>query len=75
MITLTIDDREIEDLFIYRFKRNKEKFFEFIKEFVSYEERDSDYIAREYEKGEKSGICEKSHEQIWKELHEKYASN
>jgi len=80
MLTLTIEDKNVENIFLNEFHSNKEKFFEFIK--LSFEEiktkkeackGDLSYLEEEIQKGIDSGICEESHDEIWKELFKKYA--
>jgi hypothetical protein len=80
MLTLTIEDKNVENIFLNEFHSNKEKFFEFIK--LSFEEikrkneackGDLSYLEEEIQKGIDSGICEESHDEIWEELFKKYA--
>jgi hypothetical protein len=80
MITLTIEDKQIEHIFLDEFHSNKEKFFEFIK--LSFDgfrnqsvDEDLSYLEDEIQKGFDSGICHKSHDEIFDELIKKYASN
>lgn len=80
MITLTIEDKQIEHIFLDEFHSNKEKFFEFIK--LSFDgfrnqslDEDLSYLEDEIQKGFDSGMCEQSHDEIFDELIKKYASN
>ncbi|MCX6053196.1 MAG: hypothetical protein NTZ60_11905 [Campylobacterales bacterium] len=82
MITLTIEDKNVENIFLNEFHSNKEKFFEFIKlsfdstktKSESYDE-DWSYLEDEIQEGIDSGMCEQSHDEIFDELIKKYAHN
>ncbi|MDD3452214.1 hypothetical protein [Sulfurimonas sp.] len=82
MITLTIEDKQIEHIFLDEFHSNKEKFFEFIK--LSFDsnktknktyDEDWSYLEDEIQEGLDSGICEQTHDEIFDKLIKKYASN
>jgi len=82
MITLTIEDKNVENIFLNEFYSNKEKFFEFIK--LSFEgiktkneayDEDWSYLEDGFDEGVASGMCEQSHDEIFDELLKKYAKN
>ena len=80
MITLTIEDKQIEHIFLDEFQSNKEKFFEFIK--LSFEgfknqsvDEDWSYLEDDFDEGVASGMCEQSHDEIFDELLKKYVTN
>lgn len=82
MITLTIEDKQIEHIFIDEFHSNKEKFFEFIK--LSFDsintknktyDEDWSHLEADFDDGVASGMCEQSHDEIFDELLKKYAKN
>lgn len=82
MITLTIEDKQIEHIFLDEFHSNKEKFFEFIK--LSFDgmktkneayDEDWSYLEDGFDEGIASGMCEQSHDEIFDELLKKYATN
>lgn len=82
MLTLTIEDKNVENIFLNEFHSNKEKFFEFIK--LSFEEiktkketceDDWSYLEDGFDEGMASGMCEQSHDEIFDELLKKYAKN
>lgn len=77
MITLTIEDKQIEHIFLDEFHSNKEKFFEFIK--LSFDgfrnesvDEDLSYLEDEIQKGFDSGKSGKNHREVFKGLREKY---
>ena len=78
MITLTIEDKQIEHIFLDEFHSNKEKFFEFIKLSFDSKRKDESFeedwssLEDEIQKGIDSGVCKQSHEEIWDELFKKY---
>lgn len=80
MITLTIEDKQIEHIFLDEFHSNKEKFFEFIKlSFDGFRSQSADEdwscFEADFDEGVASGMCEQSHDEIWEELFKKYASS
>ncbi|MDD5373847.1 MAG: hypothetical protein PHO62_10540 [Sulfurimonas sp.] len=80
MITLTIEDKQIEHIFLDEFHSNKEKFFEFIKlSFDGFQnqsvDEDLSYLEDDFDEGIASGMCEQSHDEIFDELLKKYAKN
>ncbi len=80
MITLTIEDKQIEHIFLDEFHSNKEKFFEFIKlSFEGFQNQnvgeDWFYLEADFDEGIASGMCEQSHDEIFDELLKKYATN
>ncbi len=80
MITLTIEDKQIEHIFLDEFHSNKEKFFEFIKlSFDGFRSQNADedwsYLEDEIQKGLDSGKSGKKHHEVFKELREKYGIN
>ena len=82
MITLNIEDKNIEDIFLNEFHSNKEKFFEFInlsfenfkKKNETYDE-DWSYLEEEAQKGFDSGNSGKTHKEVFGDLRKKYALN
>ena len=77
MITLTIEDKQIEHIFLDEFHSNKEKFFEFIK--LSFDgfrnesvNEDLSYLEDEIQKGLDSGKSGKKHREVFSQLREKY---
>jgi L-ribulose-5-phosphate 3-epimerase UlaE len=78
MITLNIDDKNIENIFLNEFHSNKEKFFEFIKlSFDNSKAKKSDedwsYLEDEVQKGIDSGRSGKTHKEVFGKLRKKYA--
>ncbi|MFA6196962.1 MAG: hypothetical protein WC656_10010 [Sulfurimonas sp.] len=82
MLTLTIEDKNVENIFLNEFHSNKEKFFEFIK--LSFDsskiknetyDEDWSYLEDDFDEGIASGMCEQSHDEIFDELLKKYAKN
>lgn len=77
MITLTIEDKQIEHIFLDEFHSNKEKFFEFIKlSFDGFRSQSADedlsYLEDEIQKGLDSGKSGKKHYEVFSQLREKY---
>lgn len=79
MLTIKIDNKKIEDIFLNEFHSNKEKFIEFIENsFYNFKKQDSkntsdfSYLNSEIDKGLNSPISSKSHKEIFKELKSKY---
>lgn len=80
MITLTIEDKQIEHIFLDEFHSNKEKFFEFIKlSFDGFQNQSVDedwsYLEEEIKKGLDSGKSGKKHREVFNQLREKYGIN
>ena len=80
MITLNIENKKVEDIFLNEFHSNKEKFIEFIENsfsnFQSQSSRsinDLSYLNSKIEDGLDSPLSSKSHKEIFKELKSKYA--
>jgi len=78
MITLKIEDKNVENIFLNEFHSNQEKFFEFIKlSFDNFKtknaEDDWSYLEDEIQKGLDSGRSGKTHEEVFGELRKKYA--
>lgn len=77
MITLKIEDKSIEDIFLNEFHSNKENFFEFIKlSFIEFkaknEEEDLSHLEDAIRQGFESGTSGKTHEEVFVELRQKY---
>ena len=79
MITINIDNKKVEDIFLNEFHSNKEKFVEFIensfsnlKKQSSKNNDDLSYLNSQIEDGLNSPISSKSHKEIFKELKSKY---
>jgi hypothetical protein len=77
MLTLIIEDKNVENIFLNEFHSNKEKFFEFIK--LSFDgfrnesvNEDLSYLEDEIQKGFDSGKSGKKHHEVFRELREKY---
>lgn len=80
MLTLNINNKKVEDIFLNEFHSNKEKFIEFIensfsnfKKQTSQNNDDLSYLNSQIEDGLNSSISSKSHKEIFKELKSKYA--
>jgi len=79
MLTLNIDNKKVEDIFLNEFHSNKEKFVEFIensftnlKKQASKNNDDLLYLNSQIEDGLNSPVSSKSHKEIFKELKSKY---
>jgi len=80
MITLNIENKNVENIFLNEFNSNKEKFFEFIensfsdfKHASSQSNDDLSHLNAQVEAGLNSPLSSKSHKDIFKELKSKYA--
>ena len=77
MLTLNIDNKNVEDIFLNEFHSNKEKFIEFIESSFTNLKRqtsqdDLSYLNSQIEDGLNSPVSSKSHKEIFKELKSKY---
>lgn len=79
MITLTIEDKKVENIFLNEFNSNKESFFDFIKmSFDNIKPKNSEnlaYLEDEIKKGYDSGRSKKTHSEVFAQLREKYGIN
>lgn len=80
MITININNKKIEQIFLNDFQSNKEKFIEFIensfhnfKGSSSESDNDLSHFSSQIEAGLNSPLSSKSHKDIFKELKAKYA--
>lgn len=80
MLTINIENKKVEDIFLNEFHSNKEKFVEFIENsFMQLKQKtpqnrdDLSYLNSQIEDGLNSPISSKSHKEIFKELKSKYA--
>ncbi len=80
MLTINIENKKVEDIFLNEFNSNKEKFIEFIEDsFTNFKKQtsqnidDLSYLNAKIEDGLSSPISLKSHKEIFKELKSKYA--
>ncbi len=73
MITITLQDKETQEIFTKGFNGNQERFEEFIKtSFIDYFSEDSDYIENQLEMGFGSGRSTLTHKELFGALREKY---
>jgi len=79
MITLNIENKKIEDIFLNEFHSNKEKFIEFIENSFTNSQtqsskgaEDLSYLNSKVEDGLNSPLSSKTHKEIFKELKSKY---
>jgi len=79
MLTLKIENKKVEEIFLNEFHSNKEKFFEFIeKSFINAQQQpskldDLSHLSSQVEAGFNSPLSSKSHKEIFQELKTKYA--
>ena len=80
MLTINIENKKVEDIFLNEFHSNKEKFVEFIENsFMQLKQKtpqnrdDLSYLNSQIEDWLNSPISSKSHKEIFKELKSKYA--
>ena len=77
MLTLKIEDRELESIFVNQFHSDMKSFVAFIKQSFSKSESikiedNWSYLQPLIDEAEESGISDKTHEEIWSELFKKY---
>ncbi|OHE10701.1 MAG: hypothetical protein A2513_09605 [Sulfurimonas sp. RIFOXYD12_FULL_33_39] len=79
MLTLNIDNKNVENIFLNEFHSNKDKFIEFIEEsFNNLKnqstaiQNDLSHLESKVDDGLNSQICSQSHKEIFKELKSKY---
>jgi len=79
MLSINIENKKIEDVFLNEFQSNKEKFIEFIENSLNNFNKqttkntdDLSHFNSKIEDGLNSPISSKSHEEIFKELKSKY---
>ena len=79
MITITIDNEEIERIFHEEYNGDKEAFSAFITQSVIANnvdyEQDLSYLQEELKQPEANEVCGMDIEEIWEELTQKYAKN
>ena len=75
MITITIDNPVLEQIYKEKYNQDNEKFSQYISEIcIANEENfeDLSYLQEEIREALKSEVLEQSHDEIWDELIKKY---
>ncbi len=75
MLTLHIEDKGFEDIFVNKFHSDMKNFIEYVKVTFSGQnmnEENLSHLEPLLEEAEKSGLCDKTHEEIWDNLFKKY---
>lgn len=79
MLTINIENKKVEEIFLNEFHSNKEKFVEFIENsFIHFQKQtpqnsdDLSHLNAKIEDGLNSPISSKSHKEIFTELKSKY---
>ncbi len=75
MLTLHIEDKGFEDIFVNKFHSDMKNFIEYVKATFSGEDetqQDWSHLTSLIDEAEKSGLSDKAHEEIWDDLFTKY---
>ena len=80
MITLTINDPKLEQVYYENFEGDDEKFIQYLSESCTpanniEHEWDPELLERLYDEGEASGDSGLTHEEVWANLFAKYEKN